>query len=59
MSDFVVEVRAVVVCFYRVALGVVGVGVEGVEVCAYSLYGSEVLCKLVEWFGYIGIFNLT
>ena len=43
MSDFVVEVRAVVVCFYRVALGVVGVGVEGVEVGAYPFYGREVL----------------
>lgn len=37
--------RAIVVCFHRAARRFVGVGVERIEVCAYSLYGGEVLGK--------------
>lgn len=39
----VVQVCAVVVCFDGGTSGVVGVGVEGVEVRADAFYGREVL----------------
>lgn len=37
--------RTVVICFHSGALGVVGVGVEGIQVGADALYGSKVLSK--------------
>ena len=43
LAYFIVQVRAVVVCFHCIALGVVGVCVEGVEVRAYPLDWREVL----------------
>jgi hypothetical protein len=43
LTHVVVEVGAVVVCFDGGALGLVGVGVEGVEVGADALYGRKVL----------------
>lgn len=48
LTYFIVQVRAVVICFDCVALGVMGVCMEGVEVGAYPLDRGEVLIKLVE-----------
>ena len=45
LAYFIVQVRAVVVCFDCIALGVVSVCVEGVEVSAYPLDWREVLCN--------------
>jgi hypothetical protein len=46
LPHVVVEVRAVVVCFDGGALGVVRVGMEGVEVRAYALYRRKVLGRV-------------
>jgi hypothetical protein len=41
--------RAIVVCFHCVALGIVSVGVECVEMGADSLDGSKILTWLIKF----------
>lgn len=45
LAYFIVQVRAVMVCFDCIALEVVSVRVKGVEVSAYPLDWREVLCE--------------
>lgn len=46
MADFIVEMRAIVIRFYRDAMRIVGVGVERVQVRADALHGLEILILL-------------
>lgn len=53
LPHIIVQMRTVVVCFHGITLGFMGICVEGVEMCANSLDGCEVLppisvCKSLE-----------
>jgi hypothetical protein len=48
LAYFIVQMRAVVVCFHCTALRIVSVGVEGVQMSAYPLDWSEVLIRSVS-----------
>jgi hypothetical protein len=48
LAYFIVQMRAVVVRFHCIALWIVSVGVEGVQMSAYPLDWSEVLIRSVS-----------